>query len=81
MELLGRPGVRLPYVSHYGLHYQMFRERTVMTFMPGLAWTIPNAELAREIERALWRLLEIADAAPRRTAKVGSSPGRPTRAP
>ncbi len=60
VDLLGRPGVRLPYVSHFGLHYQMFATHTIVTFMPGLAWRVPNVLFARAIESALRDLLAIA---------------------
>jgi hypothetical protein len=62
LQLVGRPGVRLPYVSHFGLHYQMFADKTVVTFMPGSRWKTPSSTLAREIERALKDILEIARA-------------------
>jgi len=62
VPLVGRPGVRLPYVRHYGLHYQMFRDETVVTFMPGLRWRIGNARMAEALDRALADLLALAPA-------------------
>ena len=47
--MVGRPGVRLPYVRYFGLHYQMLDDRTRFTVMPGRSWTIPNAEFAAEL--------------------------------
>jgi hypothetical protein len=45
VPVVGRPGVRLPYVSCFGLHYQIWDDETVVTMMPGLGWKTPNAEL------------------------------------
>ena len=49
VPMVGRPGVRLPYVRYFGLHYQMLDDRTRFTVMPGRSWTIPNAEFAAEL--------------------------------
>jgi hypothetical protein len=53
VPVVGRPGVKLPYARLFGLHYQMFPDRTVMTFMPGVHWTISNREVAAELESQL----------------------------
>jgi len=53
VPIVGRPGIKLPYVDPYGLHYQMFPGHTVLTFMPGTRWRVRNAELANDIEVAL----------------------------
>jgi hypothetical protein len=58
--LVGRPGARLPYVKCFGLHYQIWPEKTVLTFMPGRRWKIPNAEVVRQIEQNLTDLAQIA---------------------
>ncbi len=51
--LLGRPGVRLPYVKHFGLHYQIHEHDIVLTVMPSLSWTVPNRGLIAELKRGL----------------------------
>jgi hypothetical protein len=43
--VVGRPGVRLPYVTCFGLHYQILEDKTVVTLMPGVRWKTPNTEL------------------------------------
>jgi hypothetical protein len=53
IPVIGRPGVRLPYVRYYGLHYQIMKEKTVITMMPAVVWTIPNAAFVEEISRSL----------------------------
>jgi len=53
VTIVGRPGVRLPYVNCFGLHYQIMEDRTVVTFMPGVRWTASNADVAAEIEESL----------------------------
>ncbi len=55
----GRPGVRLPYVKYFGLHYQIFDKKTIVTMMPGTLWRIPNTEVITEIRKQLTRLEEL----------------------
>ncbi len=50
--MVGRPGVRLPYVRYFGLHYQMLDDRTRFTVRPGLSWRISNADLAAALGSA-----------------------------
>jgi hypothetical protein len=59
VPILGRPGVRLPYVKYFGLHYQIFADRIGITYMPGLEWKTDNATLTREIEEALQRISDL----------------------
>jgi hypothetical protein len=59
IPVVGRPGVRLPYVTVLGLHYQIMENRIVITWMPSLAWTIPNAELFAELSQSLKQIEEI----------------------
>jgi hypothetical protein len=54
--VVGRPGVRLPYVKYYGLHYQMFPDHTVITMMPGMAWKVPNEGFVAELRSSLDKL-------------------------
>jgi hypothetical protein len=60
VPVLGRPGVRLPYVKHFGLHYQIFEEKTVVTMMPGVTWQVANRELIDELRGNLLRLQQLA---------------------
>ena len=57
VPMVGRPGVRLPYVRYFGLHYQMLDDRTRFTVMPGVSWKVSNAELAAALEAAVDDLL------------------------
>jgi len=51
--VIGRPGVRLPYVRYLGLHYQIMRDRIVLTFMPGRQWDIPNPQIINVLNQSL----------------------------
>lgn len=57
--IVGRPGIRLPYVRCFGLHYQIYADKIVITMMPGLKWDVPNAQLVRETENSLKQILQI----------------------
>ena len=75
VPLVGRPGIRLPYVKLFGLHYQMMSDRTVITMMPGLNWPVSNQKLMAELERCLKELQAIsgttgADQAAPATAQI-----------
>lgn len=61
VPLVGRPGVRLPYVKYFGLHYQIYKDKIVITFMPGVNWTIPNSELIADLRESLIRVRAILD--------------------
>ncbi len=65
VPIVGRPGIKLPYVDPYGLHYQMFADHTVLTFMPGTRWKVRNADFLADIETALHEVVAIAARAPR----------------
>lgn len=56
IPLVGRPGVRLPYVKYFGLHYQIWADKIVLTLMPAINWQIPNAQLVADLEASLRRL-------------------------
>ncbi|MFZ5515904.1 MAG: choline/carnitine O-acyltransferase [Candidatus Zhuqueibacterota bacterium] len=60
IPVVGRPGIRLPYVKYLGLHYQIFDEKTIITLMPGVSWHIPNTEfiytLRKSLESVQWVL-------------------------
>lgn len=59
VPLVGRPGFRLPYARHFGLHYQILEDRIVITMMPGVDWLIPNAEVVAVLRESLERIQEI----------------------
>lgn len=59
VPVLGRPGIRLPYVTYFGLHYQIMDDKTVVTLMPGTGWGVPNAQLVAELERSLAQVKQI----------------------
>ena len=56
--LIGRPGVRLPYVKYFGLHYQIHPDRTVVTITPSTDRRVSSSELVAELETSLSRLRE-----------------------
>ncbi len=45
IPIVGRPGIRLPYVRFFAFHYQIFDDRTVITFMPSPHWKTSNAKI------------------------------------
>lgn len=59
---VGRPGVRIPYARYFGLHYQIFDERTVLTIMPGMRWRVPNQALFDEIRLSLEKIVKSIEA-------------------
>lgn len=61
VPVIGRPGIRIPYVKYFGLHYQIWADKTVITLMPGLRWQIPNTRLIADLTdslRYIQRVLE-----------------------
>jgi hypothetical protein len=61
ISIVGRPGVRLPYVSYFGLHYQIWDEKTVITMMPAVRWPIPNVELIAELKHNLEKIAALVE--------------------
>ena len=51
--LLGRPGIRVPYLSTFALHYQIFEDHLTLTIMPGADWKVPNPEIVAELRTTL----------------------------
>ncbi|MDZ7264699.1 MAG: choline/carnitine O-acyltransferase [candidate division KSB1 bacterium] len=66
VPIVGRPGIRLPYVKYYGLHYQIFDDQIIVTMMPGINWRVSNAEFFAELQRSLHLIKQIIG------AKVGA---------
>ena len=60
VPVVGRPGIRLPYVKLFGLHYQILANKTVVTMMPSTSWRIPNAELIADLRKSLMQIQSIA---------------------
>lgn len=56
IPIIGRPGIRIPYVKYFGLPYQLFEDRIVITMMPSVSWTIPNAEFVAVLRECLQRI-------------------------
>ncbi len=52
IPVVGRPGIRLPYVRYFAFHYQIFEDKTVLTFMPSPRWKFSNRELFDSIKKA-----------------------------
>lgn len=53
IKIVGRPGARLPYLKYFGLHYQIFDDRIVLTIMPSTSWKFSNRLLVAEVSAAL----------------------------
>jgi hypothetical protein len=62
---VGRPGVRLPYVSRFGLHYRMLEDRIIITLMPGVNWQVTNERVMAELAKSLKLVCAIISAEPR----------------
>jgi Choline/Carnitine o-acyltransferase len=63
VPIIGRPGVRLPYLRCFGLHYQILDESIVLTWMPAVNWPITNADLTAALVSALHDVGELGDSA------------------
>lgn len=74
VPVLGRPGVKLPYAEYFGLHYQMFAERTVVTVMPGVTWHTSNKALVEALQEELQRLLRFLHAGAEQGHPVAAEP-------
>jgi hypothetical protein len=61
VRVFGRPGVRLPYLRCFGLHYQILDESIVLTWMPAVKWHITNADLTAALLTALHDVGELGD--------------------
>ncbi len=59
IAMVGRPGVRLPYVTYFALHYQIFQDRTIITMMPGLRWNVANEKLIAELHDNIQAIIDI----------------------
>ena len=59
VKVIGRPGVKIPYAKHFGLHYQIFNEKIVITMMPGLNWKVKNEDFIDKLEKNLLKIVEI----------------------
>lgn len=59
ISIVGRPGVRLPCVKYFGLHYQIFDNKIVITFMPGINFQLSNLEIVRVLEGNLKKINNI----------------------
>lgn len=57
--VVGRPGVRLPYLRFFGLHYQIWERSIVLTWMPAKKWKIANVDLTKELIQSLREIADI----------------------
>ncbi|WP_456442489.1 choline/carnitine O-acyltransferase [Caldithrix abyssi] len=53
IPVVGRPGIRLPYARYFGLHYQIWDDKIVLTYMPGVTLKYSNEELTKALENNL----------------------------
>ncbi len=56
VPVIGRPGIRMPNIMGFGLHYQVWDDRTVITLMPSVRWQVSNSELASTLQESLERV-------------------------
>jgi hypothetical protein len=59
VEIVRRSCVRLPYVSRFGLHYQIPQDRIVITLTPGVKWQVTNEQLIEEQAKSLKQVCAI----------------------
>lgn len=59
VQSVGRPGIRIPYAKYFGLHYQIWDEKIVITIMPGINWSIPNKEIIRILQKNLQKIEQL----------------------
>ena len=59
VPVVGRPGVRLPYVKYMGIHYQIMDEKIVITYMPALNCKVSNQKFTEAMELALKKIISI----------------------
>jgi hypothetical protein len=57
ITIVGRPGIRLPYVKYFGLHYQILDDRMVITMMPGQKWPVKNQDFILHVEKNLKKII------------------------
>ena len=79
VPVVGRPGIRLPYVRYFGIHYQILDDRTVVTYMPSVGWKVPNKELNEKIRSAFAKIAEIARSPERVSAEKTEGRGEQPR--
>lgn len=63
LPYIGRPGVRLPYITYFGMHYQILDDQTRITIMPGQRWTTANSILANTLQNNLKRIIDLVGSA------------------
>ncbi|MEA3441792.1 MAG: choline/carnitine O-acyltransferase [Chloroflexota bacterium] len=59
IPVVGRPGIRLPYVRYFALHYQIMHDKTVITMMPAVGWEVTNEEFITKLKSNLERVIGI----------------------
>jgi hypothetical protein len=69
IPVVGRPGIRLPYVKYFALHYQVVAANTILTLMPGVRWSVPNSEIVAVLCRSLDEIRSIAEGKSPRSAE------------
>ena len=50
VPVVGRPGIKLPYIRYFGFHYQIMDDKTIITYMPSTRWRVSNKELTETIK-------------------------------
>ena len=58
---VGRPGVRLPYVKYFGLHYRIEAHEIRAILMPGADWRIPERVFFDALTASLHEVLRLAN--------------------
>ncbi|MGD9898904.1 MAG: choline/carnitine O-acyltransferase, partial [Calditrichaceae bacterium] len=68
VPIVGRPGIRLPYLKYFGLHYHILEDRIRITLMPSVKFSIPNEDVIESINHYLTKLVKFVES--RSTAEM-----------
>ena len=61
VALIGRPGVRYPFIKDLTLHYQIHPDRITVTVAPSATWNISSDALAAALTGSLERIRAVVD--------------------
>ncbi|MBV9763175.1 MAG: choline/carnitine O-acyltransferase [Acidobacteriaceae bacterium] len=61
VPIIGRPGICLPYLRYFGVHYQILDSSITLTWMPSTHWNIPTTALTQALADSLNDMAGITD--------------------
>lgn len=61
VPIVGRPGIRLPYIKYLGLHYHLLEDRIRITLMPSVSFKIPNEKIIETLNHNLKNLVRFVE--------------------